>query len=91
MAYKKGEIVNKNEFTRRGQYAKEQYEGLLVGSDVEQGYYNIGIQLDENKVLVVDQAKETNIRERIQAWVPQVQEIQRKYHVARDIENYSEM
>ena len=43
MTIEKGRIVNKREFLKHGEYAKEQYEGLLVSSDAEQGRYNIGL------------------------------------------------
>lgn len=79
MQDKKGRLMNKDEFIKSGLYAKEHYEGLLISSDTKQGCYNIGVQLDDNTVLVVDQAKESNVRERIQTWAPQIQEIQRGY------------
>jgi hypothetical protein len=64
MQDKKGKIMNKDEFLAQGSFAKEQYEGLLVGADSSQDCYNIGIQLSEDKVLVVDQARSDNVRER---------------------------
>ncbi len=79
MEDKKGIIVNKDDFTNNSHYIKEHYEGLLIGSDIEQGGYNIGVQLDDHRILIVDQAKESNVRERIQVWGPQVQEIQKKH------------
>ncbi len=78
MSDKKGRIINKESLVNNSSFVKEQYEGLLVCSD-EQGFYNIGIQLNDNDVLIVDQAKETNVRERIQNWAAQVQDIQSKY------------
>jgi hypothetical protein len=89
MKDKKGQVMSKDSFLSGGLYSKEQYEGLLVSSDMEQGCYNIGVQLGEDRVLVVDQAMESNVRERIQTWVPQVQDIQNKYNVKNDLENYS--
>lgn len=85
----KGQILSRDEFISRGQYAKEQYEGLLVSSDEAQGCYNIGVELGNNRILVVDQARETNIRERIQVWAPQVQSIQKEYHAKNELHNYS--
>lgn len=90
MKDKKGQVMSKDSFLSGGMYSKEQYEGLLVSSDMEQGCYNIGVQLGEDQVLVVDQAKESNVRERIQTWVPQVQEIQKKYNVKNNLENYTQ-
>lgn len=87
MSDKKGRIIKKESLLNNSGYAKEQYEGLLVSSD-EQGFYTIGIQLNENDVLIVDQAKETNVRERIQNWAAQVEDIQRKYGRSEPLENY---
>lgn len=89
MHHKKDSIVSKQEFLKNGSYAKEEYEGLLVASDLEQNCYNIGVQLAEDKVLVVDQARDTDIADRLQNWVPQVQEIQRRYGVTNNLGNYS--
>lgn len=89
MQDKKGEIISKREFLAHGSYAKEQYEGLLVSSDIQQGCYNIGVQLGEDRVLIVDQAREDNVRERIQSWAPQVHFIQKRHGVRSDLENYS--
>lgn len=89
MKAQEGKIMSKQEFIKDGLYAKEQYEGLLVSSDQEQGWYNIGVQLDENHVLVVDHSKETHVRERIQNWAPQVARIQREHKVKNDPENYT--
>ncbi len=87
MSDKKGRIIKKESLLNNSGFAKEQYEGLLVSSD-EQGFYTIGIQLNENDVLIVDQAKETNVRERIQNWAAQVEDIQRKYGRSEPLENY---
>lgn len=85
----KKQIMSKEQFLKNGPYAKEEYEGLIVGSDPEQGFYNIGVQLAENKILVVDRASDNDIHARLEEWVPQIQEIQRKYNVANDQENYA--
>ncbi len=84
-----GKIMSKQQFLQGGLYAKEQYEGLLVSSDSQQGGYNIGVQLDENTVLVVDHSKESHIRERIQNWVPQIADIQRRHNTKNNSGNYS--
>jgi len=89
MPDKKGTFMSKKDFIKEGLYAKEQYEGLLVSSDIQQGCYNIGVQIAEDQVLVVDQAKESNVRERIQTWIPQVQTIQRQHNVKNDSGNYA--
>ncbi|MDD2586633.1 MAG: hypothetical protein PHT79_09880 [Syntrophomonadaceae bacterium] len=88
MANKKGKIMSKKDFVKDAFYVKEHYEGLLISSDLEQGCYNIGIQIDENQILVVDQAKDTNIRERIQVWAPQIRQIQKEHRTRQDLQNY---
>jgi hypothetical protein len=40
----KGKVVSKQEFLSDGTYAKEQYEGLLVASDLKQGCYKLGFK-----------------------------------------------
>lgn len=89
MQSQKDKIMSKEQFLKNGSYAKEEYEGLIVGSDDKQGLYNIGVQLGEDRILVVDRARDNNIHEKLQEWVPQIQEIQRKHHVANDLENYA--
>jgi len=86
----KGKVVSKTEFLRDGRWGKEQYEGLLVSADRSTGLYNIGVQLGENEVLVVDQTKADSIRERIQGWAPQINDIQRKHGVDMNLQNYTD-
>lgn len=86
----RGKVVSKTEFLRDGLWSKEQYEGLLVSADRSSGLYNIGVQLSDNEVLVVDQTKSDSIRERIQGWAPQVYEIQRNHGVDIDLEAYTQ-
>ncbi|MGI5921299.1 MAG: hypothetical protein ACOX6I_06140 [Syntrophomonadaceae bacterium] len=84
-----GKVISKDKFLEYGTYAKEEYEGLIVGSDVERGYYNIGIQLDEDKILVVDRARDKDVHQRLEQWVPKIQEIQREHGVNNDLQNYT--
>ncbi len=84
----KGKVVSKQEFLSDGTYAKEQYEGLLVASDLKQGCYKLGVQVDENKILMVDQATEDNIREKVLNWSAQIEDIQRRYNAQADLQNY---
>lgn len=88
MTIEKGRIVNKSEFLKHGEYAKEQYEGLLVSSDAEQGRYNIGVQLDDNRVLVVDFSNETQIRDKVLNWSSQIADIQRRCQADSSSQNY---
>jgi hypothetical protein len=88
MTIQKGQIINKREFLKNGQYAKEEYEGLLVGSDVERGRYNIGVQLDENQVVVVDFSNESQIKDKVLWWSSQIVDIQQKYNAGPDSQNF---
>ncbi|MEN6461245.1 MAG: hypothetical protein ABFC94_07760, partial [Syntrophomonas sp.] len=72
MQSQKDKIMSKEQFLKNGSYAKEEYEGLIVGSDDKQGLYNIGVQLGEDRILVVDRARDNNIHEKLQEWVPQI-------------------
>lgn len=90
MSVSRGKIISKDQFLSGGPYAKEQYEGLLVSADVDQNRLQIGIQLDEERVMVVDSATEENVRERIQNWVPHIRRYQKKYGGNMDLQNYSD-
>ncbi|MEN6350412.1 MAG: hypothetical protein ABFD08_13590 [Syntrophomonas sp.] len=85
----KGKVMSKDAFLQKGQYAKEEYEGLIVASDMEQGCYNIAVEIGKDKVLLVDQVKDSEVHERVHSWVPHIQEIQRKYGSDNDLQNYS--
>lgn len=88
MEIRKGDIVNKKEFLEKGLFAREEYEGLLVSSDLIQQCYNFGVQLDEDRILVVDQVKEGNVEEKVRSWSGKIQEIQRAYGSGNDLQNY---
>ncbi|HHV77271.1 MAG TPA: hypothetical protein GXX39_07880 [Syntrophothermus lipocalidus] len=88
---RKGQVVSKREFLGGKEFAKEQYEGLLVTADPRSGNLQIGVELDEDRVVVIDEATERNIRERIQSLVPQVQDIQNKYRADAASNNYQEL
>lgn len=90
MQAKRGSVVSKQEFIKDGLYVKEEYEGLLVSSDLQQSCYNLGVQLAEDKVLFVDQATESNIHQKLETWVPQIQTIQRQHHVKNNSGNYAQ-
>jgi hypothetical protein len=90
MQAKRGSIVSKQDFLQNGTYAKEEYEGLLVSSDKQEGCYNLGIQLAEDKILLVDQAIDSDIEEKVQTWAAQIQTIQRQHKVKNNSGNYAE-
>jgi hypothetical protein len=88
MDLRKGDIVNKKSFLEKGLFAKEEYEGLLVSSDTTQQCYNLGIQLDEDRILVVDQVQEGSVEEKVRSWSGKIQEIQKAYGSGNDLQNY---
>lgn len=90
MRAKRGSVVSKNEFLQDGLYAKEEYEGLIVSSDEQDGCYNLGVQLSEDQVLFVDQATDRDIHKKLEMWVPQIQTIQRQHNVKNNSANYAE-
>lgn len=73
MDNRKGSIVSKSDFLKGGLYSKEQYEGVLASADPRTGDYNIGVQLSENEVLIVDHADSSQVRDRLQIWHAQAQ------------------
>lgn len=82
-----GHVMNKKDFLSQGLFDKEHYEGLLISAN-EWGGYNIGIQLDHDKVLKVDEASEEDVRAKIYEWAPQVNSIQSKWGEPADLQNY---
>ncbi len=84
MHFHKGQIVDKSDFITKDGFSKEYYEGLLIASDASLNGYNIGIQLSEDKVLVVDRTNAENAREMVDLWAPRIDQIQREYGVKRD-------
>jgi hypothetical protein len=84
MEVKKGDIISKKQFLEPGLYAKEEYEGLIVSSDQKQGCYNLGIQLDEERIMVVDQAREDEVEDKIRNWASHIGEIQREHDANGD-------
>ena len=88
MEIRKGDIVNKKSFLEKGLFAREEYEGLLVSSDTAQRCYNLGVQLDEDRIFIVDQVQEGNVEEKVRSWSGKIQEIQRAYGSGNDLQNY---
>ncbi|MGR6836894.1 hypothetical protein [Syntrophomonas erecta] len=89
MSFQKGQIISKKSFMENGDYAKEEYEGLIVSADSQKGHYNIGVQLDEERVLLVDHARDSEVHQRVNQLAPQIQEIQRQYKSGQDLQNYT--
>jgi hypothetical protein len=82
-----GHIMAKKDFLSHGLFDKEHYEGLLVSARPEGGY-NIGIQLGQDRVIKVDEADFSNVRNKIYEWAPQVSSIQKRYGESADLQNY---
>lgn len=70
-------IMSMDEF-KIGLLEKDRVPGLLIRSD-ENGYYNIGIQINDNEVVKVDSALEDNAISRISYWSDKVEKIQQLY------------
>ncbi len=70
-------IMSMDEF-KIGLLEKDRVPGLLIRSD-ENGYYNIGIQINDNEVIKVDSALEDNAISRISYWSDKVEQIQQLY------------
>ncbi len=70
-------IMSMDEF-KIGLLEKDRIPGLLIRSD-ENGYYNIGIQINDNEVVKVDSALEDNAISRISYWSDKVERIQNLY------------
>ena len=70
-------IMSMDEF-KIGLLEKDRVPGLLIRSD-ENGYYNIGIQINDNEVIKVDSALEDNAISRISYWSDKVEKIQQLY------------
>lgn len=70
-------IMSMREF-RIGLLEKNRINGLLVRSD-ENGYYNIGIQINDNEVVKVDSALEDNAMQKIQYWGERVEQVRSQY------------
>lgn len=79
MDYRQGKVMSKGEFMQNSGYAKEEYEGLLVSLDTVSGLYNIGLEIGEDKVLLLAQADEEDIHQKYHELVPKVAEIQAMY------------
>ena len=70
-------IMSMDEF-KIGLLEKDRIPGLLIRSD-ENGYYNIGIQINDNEVVKVDSALEDNALYKISYWSDRVEQIQSLY------------
>ncbi len=70
-------IMSLDEF-KIGLLDKDSVPGLLFRSD-ENGFYYIGIQINDTEVVKVGTATEDNAMEKIQFWADKVDEIKERY------------
>jgi hypothetical protein len=73
-------IMSMDEF-KIGLLEKDRVPGLLIRSD-ENGYYNIGIQINDNEVVKVGSALEDDALYHISYWADKVEQIQQLYKKA---------
>ncbi|HNX28384.1 MAG TPA: hypothetical protein PKN87_03100 [Syntrophomonadaceae bacterium] len=70
-------VMSMDEFNI-GLLEKDQIPGLMIRSD-ENGYYQIGIQINDTEVVKVDSAAEDDAVKKIQYWAEKVSAIQDRY------------
>ncbi|WP_041427269.1 hypothetical protein [Syntrophomonas wolfei] len=61
-----------------GLLEKDRIPGLLIRSD-EQGFYNIGVQINDREVVKVASAMEDDAMYKIQFWADKVDQIKDQY------------
>ncbi|MDD2511327.1 MAG: hypothetical protein PHP26_05485 [Syntrophomonas sp.] len=61
-----------------GLLEKDRIPGLLIRSD-EQGFYNIGVQINDQEVVKVASAMEDDAMYKIQFWAAKVDQIKDQY------------
>ncbi len=70
-------IMSLDEF-KIGLLQKDNIPGLLIRSD-ENGYYNIGIQINDTEVVKVASAAEDDAMQKIEFWADKVDSIRERY------------
>ncbi|MDD2621135.1 MAG: hypothetical protein PHC92_10770 [Syntrophomonadaceae bacterium] len=70
-------IMSTDEFNI-GLLEKDRIPGLLIRSD-ENGFYNIGIQINEKEIVKVASASEEDAMYRIQYWADKVDDVKKQY------------
>jgi hypothetical protein len=71
-------IMSMDEF-KIGLLEKDRIPGLLIRSD-ENGYYTIGVQINDNEVVKVESALEDDAIRKITYWADRVGQIQSLYN-----------
>lgn len=70
-------IMSMDEFNI-GLLEKDRIPGLLIRSD-ENGFYNIGIQINDTEVVKVDSASENDAIHKLQYWAERVESIREQF------------
>ncbi len=70
-------ILSMDEF-KIGLIDKDQTPGLLIRSD-ENGYYNIGIQINDKEVVKVASAGEDDAMAKIEFWSDRIEQVKQRY------------
>jgi hypothetical protein len=70
-------IMSMDEFNI-GLLEKDRIPGLLIRSD-ENGFYNIGVQINDSEVVKVASATEEEAMYKIQFWAEKVDDIKEQY------------
>jgi hypothetical protein len=70
-------ILSMDEF-KIGLLEKDHIPGLLIRSD-ENGYYNIGIQINDTEVVKVASAGEDDAMAKIEFWSERVDQVKERY------------
>ncbi len=70
-------IMSLDEF-KIGLLNKDNIPGLLIRSD-ENGYYNIGIQINDTEVVKVASAAEDDAMAKIEFWADKIDQVKERY------------
>lgn len=89
MQVSKGMVMNRASFLESGLWSKEEYEGLVVSGDTNPDRYNIGIEIGNDLILVVDQVMDNEVRQKVRSWSGEIANIQRQYGYEHQLHNYS--
>lgn len=79
MQVSKGMVMSRENFLESGLWSKEEYEGLLVSGSTDRDRYNIGIEIDDDLILVVDQVADKEVRQKVRSWSAEIANVQRQY------------
>lgn len=75
----KGMVMSRENFLEHGLWSRQEYEGLIVSGEPERDRYNIGVEIEEDLILVVDQVQDHEVAQKVRTWSAEVPKIQRQY------------